>query len=1134
MAERTLDDLLRGPTPMMPTATMSTSNMWAANAQPYPDSWAAVQRAMPQLPPMTTPAMPSMPTPSPLAMIGQMAAQQYQPGAAGRAQMQLGASSGMLDPRTAGQTFSHQQLGAAGRSAGEAVGNVAGYAGMFAGAPGAVLGTAASIGGGWLGEKAAQNPLFSGIHQSIYGGAAQDVSMAARLQHGTFGQLQMTGNQAGLGGMGMNMTAGLGLARRFNRMSEQFGQQNPAMAEKLGGGDIEAGKQRYGQDLVNLTRMAGDTGLLDAATNVDQIGDTVQKLFKVLGKLGKVTGDPDFRNNLKQLAGMRSMGYTIDQAADALAQTSRYASAAGHGPVGGAPSQAQLQAGQHGAAAYGAYGLSAGPGVMAGAHGMMATRQMAGAFSPLQQELLGGQQGMRERMVEGQARFAGGPAMQMMLGATMGAGAGGGIELDGSKLQGMLSGGMSMTGLAAKSQGNMMSMAMKMAKQQGRSVKDVMVGMQQRMPEFQSMIAQQMGPERMMDLQMQTMGSLAKGGMGMRAAAQIVGGDAKSANQLVGMATSPEYYERRMVQLREELKTEQDSARADADQRRKEREERRDAHTAGYLGYRSAGRGISAVGEVFTSWPKVSGYLDRINASAAEDRALQLDQTEDAARGIKRVHLSRTMQPNQKILDEMLTQSRKEGLMLDDSGMDKFQRARANMGRGGQGRMTMSQLSAAQEAMGYEEGVGGSAGRTWDQAEIGMGNVMEDVAGFFGGGRAALGKSQQAIRDEIVSKANAAKRRTYEMASAIDRTKTITSEQYSKQLQGQAVELNKAGLPAASTLTVIGRNILNYAGRVGRGEGGKTLNPDSLLDEIAKGLASSGNISLGRAREIVQKNRSYYLKHAMSKIRVEGDASAKAALEETTDVALKTMKEAMDPETMQKELTQAQDNMEERLSKLGITEGGWWSGYALGEEEKVALSGLKDIETPEEQGLVATLAGKESEDKATREAAEAELTNVRLDPGKEDLLKKAKATLEGIRKRGGKKAVGTLANIAELEMKNSESLSGMGKTMKAMRQGKGILDVAATPEAILKRAAEAGHDITGGKISAAGTPESDKTRDVEDRMSMVKELKEQFTGPNGAAKQLSVAASTLLAAAKVMGGSKVDALSKEQLGASKE
>lgn len=1147
---RTLDEIIQeqgsfAQTPVPPVATYSTP-WWgpAMGGLQTPSQAELIRQATPQLPPMalsplnaqnmalamgSTPmGYPVAPPPPPSPMTAIMAARaaQYVNPQANMMGAGLAGTQGFLNPANAGQALAQQALG--GQSAlGSGMAGVGNVMGFLPG--GQAMGLGLSLGGQWLGDQITNNPLTRWAHRQMYGSAATDLSNMAGLQHGTAGMMNLAGGAAGLGGTGMSAPAALQLGQRFRRMGTQWAEQNPALAEQMGGGDADVGAQRYTQDLTKLTQMAGEHGLLDAATNINQVGDTVSKLFKVLGAMGKITGDPDFRNNLREIANMRQLGFTIDQAVTATRDLQMYARGAGM-----TREQMMVGGGAMGQGVFAGAGMVGGVGMVYGAQATMQARQLAGAYTPMQEALLGGREGIAQRWTAQQAHFATGP-MNMMMGAAMTAGPGG-ISLDSGRMAQMLRGGMSLSGLAGQSQGNLMRIAQQMAQQQGRPVQDVMVELMQRQPELQSMMAQQLGPEGMRMLQMQTISALARpgaqGGMGMglHTAAQLVaGGDPRQAQMLVGMMSSPEFYQREKDRLGRHLAELRSEAREERARGREERQEIRDQYTWWGKTKGAVGGAASWVASPFTAIGEgVSDIYARANAKRAEETARELAEQEDAARGIRRVHFGRTLGMNARMAEEEAGRlGREEGLDLNAPGVGRFERLRRMQERGFRSRIlrgamagaSAEQIELAQEARG-EEGL--FAGGFGERQMFGLHRAGVSALAFFTGDR---------VNTRTVGPVGETRRtidQTLEMAQAVEDTQNATLTNLASAMKRDEKLLTEAGAKTGA-IFAMKKTMLEYAERVGRGEEGKVLNKDAIRKHLRATLKAQ-NVPEHQINKILSDaNMDHWKKMTVGMAKEFGTKEAKAAVSETTDVAERFFEGTT--EQMQEKFDTFQEQYEAQLAEAGITGGGFFSD-SLTTEEKQAMEAMQGSETAAEREamvLMGVMEGGEGEEegitKDMREQAEKKLN---------ELLLKDTATYEKVQKRmktlretGGEAAIRTVGRMAKIEQRYAGTLANLGKSLEAgYKEGKGYYGVFGAMKKAMGEAVAMGGRIEEGALvmpteTGVGTSQDAAIKVAEGQLQNLDEMKKQFAGFGRSAKTLQIAAEAQIAAAKMLGGKKV-------------
>lgn len=1091
-------ELIRQATPTLAPPMMSLSQMNAQN----------MARAMGATP-MGYPVAPPPPPPSPMtAMMAAHAVQYVNPQAAADGGG-LSATQGFLDPNNAGHALAQQSL-----SGPSMLGAGLSYAGTAMSIiPGAQLvGTGLSLGGQWLGDQLTNNAATRWVHRQMYGSAAQDLSNMAQLQHGTAGLMNLTGSSAGLGGTGMSAPGALQLGQRYRRMAQNWAGQNPELAEQMGGGDADVGAQRYQKDLSNLTRMAGEHGLLDAATNIDQVGDTVQKLFKVLGTMGKITGDPDFKNNLREIANMRQLGFTIDQAVNATQDLQRYARGAGM-------TREQMMAGG-GAMGQGVFanaGMVGGVGMVYGAQATMQARQLAGAYTPMQEALLGGREGIAQRWTAQQAQFASGP-MNMMMGAAMSAGPGGTLNLDSGRLATMLGGGTTLSGLAGQSQGNMMRIARQMAQQQGRSVQDVMVELMQRQPELQPQIAQQLGPEGMRMLQMQTISSLARpgdqGGMGMglHTAAQLVaGGDPKQAQMLVGMMSSPEFYQREQDRLRRHLGELRGEAKQERLRGRESREE------------------LRAIGE------SVSGTYARANAKKAEEAAREIQEREDESRGIRRAYISRTMQTDQRLVDEATEQAKEEARidMTTGSGVGRFERARRIQegvfkkgALSGLSAVTDEQIAIAERARGNVGIWGGGVGTFMRARAADVFHVKSAIADFYGqkADTAPFDRFKEGVRETM--------NRTLEMAQAIEDTRDWSVSDLADISNQGTKALSEAGLDTGM-MSHLEKVMTSHAERVGRGEEGTVLDAKALRKHLRAALVEKNVPTAAINKMLSDKNMDYWKKYQTTLVSQFGSKDAKAALEETTDTATQFAGDTV--EKVRAELDTFQEKYEEQLQAAGITEDRWFTD-SLHDEEKLAMEALESAGSPaqrEAMVLLGIMEGGEDEGITEEMRAEADAQFLALRNKAPKEVEAAKKQFEKLASKGGDIATKTLGKVAKVAQKYTGTITSIGKLMEeGAKTGKGYFGFIGKKAQLQGRVRALGGEIVDGAITmpgvgGAGTSQDAAIKVAESQIANLDEMKKQFAGFGRSSKTLQIAAEAQIKAATLMGGRQVAEVVKQ-------
>lgn len=1129
MAQRTLDEYLQDESAMRqrladavttlpPTATLSTPMGSMLPSGTAPMAALMLSRAMPVLPP-----------PNPFAMLPAYTAHQMamgmqtpgmgsfnmpmlgtSPGVTGAfapstlSQQSLMATAGFLNPGNALANMQNQwgaRVGAVGA-------NIGGFAGSFA--PGGLLG---SLAGGWaggvVGGALANNPLTRGVYGMLHGGVAQDLSMMANLQHRTAASLQMAGGAVGVGGTGMSAGAAFGLGQRFTGIAETWAQRENygrGLFDKVGSADIG----RYKRDLVQMTEMAGNIGLLDTASNIDQVVDTVQKLMKVMGRMAKITGDPDFRNNLREIGNLRAMGLSIEQAVETTRGLAFYAKGAGV-----TRQQLMSQGGMMGAQMFGQMGMAGGVGVLYGGAAQAQARQLMGAFSPIQEQLLGGREGIAQHIAGGAARFAAGPAMNAMMGAALTLGADNTLTLDPARLAETLRGGTSFSGLAGRATVGINQIARQMAQQTGRRQTDVMAEILNRLPELQSELAQRLGPEGMSNLQLSAVASLGKT-MGLRTAANVVGGSQEQANILMAQATDPAFLSRRRAQLMEELREASASARNAAAEMRERRREERDTqywheNLPGLGAYRRARQGLREFGE---RWRHTEG----------EEHLRDIREQEDALSGQRRVYFGRGL--NEQVMREMESARRLDPRTAGEfdmraGGLDRFSRMRADWRerqRGGYANISSETLEAVQQAQGRFESVFQAPGRWAENIGAGIGRFEYGAARIFGGvpGFASVDQLNAANRGRLAEVAQIADR-ALEAASAIEKTRDSTISDWGRQVTRLKGALGKRGIPQEAAATIRNR-IVTYATQIGK-QGG-ALNMAQMRTIAAKALMEhNASLTEAEAQRIVADNADAFNKYNIMSVRSFGGADALRAVAETTDVAQRL--EAMDTKKLQQSIDDQQQNQRKIWYETGVAGArpfGALGSYQISKAEEMALGEItREGSTAEGAAMEAIWAmsqgGKGISDEQRQTAVNEIARIAESGTAKEKaLLEKVQGRLAEIRTQGADTAV--LGRFAREHLRTTGSLTfkGLSEGLALGRQGKGQYAGTFYKEAASLELRRRGAQVGGDAATLAGAavgPEGERVRSLEKQIGDLGDLQRTFSDFGDATKDFKIAAQNL-------------------------
>lgn len=208
----------------------------------------------------------------------------------------------------------------------------------------------------------------------------QDLSRGRQVQNMT-SPFMMTGpNLNMMTGQGMNRQAGLETAIQLRNVTRDA--------------DFHRQTGFNQQDMMKLTNLAGEQGLLDTARDPEMIARRMKDIAKSVKALIQITHDPDVRAAMADLGQLRNLGFEGTQG-----QMGAAANRASFARMAGMSQQAiGAQFGMPGAMAAQGLGLAGSTGYMAGVSGagMANVGVSAGAFSDLQLSRAGGRAGISQ------------------------------------------------------------------------------------------------------------------------------------------------------------------------------------------------------------------------------------------------------------------------------------------------------------------------------------------------------------------------------------------------------------------------------------------------------------------------------------------------------------------------------------------------------------------------------------------------------------------------------------------------------------------------------------------------------------------------------------------------------------------
>jgi hypothetical protein len=307
-------------------------------------------------------------------------------------------------------------------------------------------------------------------------------------------------------------------------------------AMQLAGAARDIAKESKGQitqqDVLQLTQMSGEQGLLDFAQNSDQIAKSVKGIMGLVSTMSKITGDPDFKNNVQRIGQMKRMGFEMGQVDTASQNLAQYARMAGVDV-----DQLMQRQGMQGAATFRGQGLLASQGMMTGAMagGQSRMFEASGAMGSQEVAMLGGQEGISQRINEMNAGFMSKMAPQMM-GAMVKRGPNGELTIDRDAVSRIQSGKMSFQDALG---------------QTGNVDQATLTEMVSRMPELQAQMGDVMGPQGIQMAMMQQAKQHSQlTGLNLRQSAQSIFG--QEAGQVLGAMQDPKFQAAQLQQQQAE------------------------------------------------------------------------------------------------------------------------------------------------------------------------------------------------------------------------------------------------------------------------------------------------------------------------------------------------------------------------------------------------------------------------------------------------------------------------------------------------------------------------------------------------------------------------------------------------------
>lgn len=356
--------------------------------------------------------------------------------------------------------------------------------------------------------------LSQGIQNSVNGAfrpLIQNRANALQMQ-ATSGQFIRGGNALSASGQGMSMQESQRAVNQLSRLAKDRDFQ-------------QATRDMFNtQDVMQITQMAGNLGMLAQSGSADKITRDIKNVSVALSNFMKLAGEPDVQRAMQQMGNMHQMGMGFGEMSSATANARSFARMAGTSVQG------VMAAGQAGAGAFAARGLSAGAGLTAGMASQGLAGLMPGALTNRQLSMLGGQQGIASTLTQGAANAA---SMDILL-PMMLQRRNGQLSIDQSAVRDLMSGNMTVQDIARQGASNIRGLG-------GRSaIQELSTRRGELMDEF----SRQLSPEQQAMLPMRIgMATARSGNMTLGAAFRTMGMDERQARTYELMASRPEFAE---------------------------------------------------------------------------------------------------------------------------------------------------------------------------------------------------------------------------------------------------------------------------------------------------------------------------------------------------------------------------------------------------------------------------------------------------------------------------------------------------------------------------------------------------------------------------------------------------------------
>jgi hypothetical protein len=843
-------------------------------------------------------------------------------------------------------------------------------------------GTAAMMGGAAMG-----GPMFGPMGAAAGPLAYEHFGVGQRLQD--FGSSMMTpivaqrqrmlqmqnmstgfvtrGGDLSASGMGLSAVASQRLSSGLMNMADSRGFQ------------AETGGAFNRQDVMKITSLAGEMGMLDQSQSADQIKTSVRKISKGLKNFMDIMENPDLQEAMQMMGRLRDLGMSVPQTQTAAVNARMFARMAGTSVEG------VMQAGMSGAALYQSHGLSGASGLGMGMAAQGAAGIAGTTLDPRTLSLLGGKEGVAQAFQESGVRAA---TLDPLLPALLKRGEGGSLSVDQGQLSRMMSGEISMQEAVRMSAQNMQRFGAK--------------GIQElstRKTELQDQIQASLSPEEQMmfpmmqaHMLMKDMPGLDAGGAFRMLAQQGIMGE-KQARTLEIMTKTPEFWN--TLQQQQERRRREEDRRTNQELERTRELAEESVPGRVIRGFRDsigrrAGEAFDRIGEHFAEQQDLDEAIgeaggDFVRAYQADE--LGSDQQNEAyrrrAKQDGRGTLVRAGRAQQRLNHriERETQSPLQGTPLVGSLVREVHGPRGfGLSQAGRGGLHADKLLDRQDERGLLSRVLNP--RDAAQAEEELRQRADFGAAAEEGGAATVGRQR-------------------ELDKQVQETAGLDEKQ-----------LGTAKIEAADVIENYIKGKKSFFGGMG------ALDPQEMKEAVIKDLRKKGypEEKLNKLRDNaafwkttmanVSKSRDPDVQAGIAKLKQQGGESRAFIEGRNMDLARKD----------------AQEHREGALDALGIKTG-FLSGVSKAEQTAVidALAGKGDEDDEIRQALIAAEALRAAGEGKRASAIEAEaLKGVDAEKA-ESLTKEAKENAA----RMGDTALTQMGNKLNTAKSNEDLLSGL-------------------------------------------------------------------------------------------------------------